>query len=60
MGADGREGARMLKAKGSRIWAQDEATSVIYGMPMAVAKAGLTDQILPLLDVPVKLREELQ
>lgn len=60
MGADGREGARMLKAKGSRIWAQDEATSVIYGMPMAVAKAGLTDRVLPLLDVPVKLREELQ
>lgn len=60
MGADGREGARMLKAKGSRIWAQDEKTSVIYGMPMAVAKAGLTDQILALRDVPVKLREELQ
>ncbi|MDF1623615.1 protein-glutamate methylesterase/protein-glutamine glutaminase [Pseudohongiella nitratireducens] len=60
MGADGREGARMLKSKGSRIWAQDEATSVIYGMPMAVAKAGLTDRILALRDVPVKLREELQ
>lgn len=60
MGADGREGARMLKAKGSRIWAQDEASSVIYGMPMAVAKAGLTDRILALRDVPLKLREELQ
>lgn len=60
MGADGREGARMLKSKGSRIWAQDEATSVIYGMPMAVAKAGLTDRVLALRDVPVKLREELQ
>lgn len=44
MGADGREGARLLKSKGSVIWAQDEATSVIYGMPMAIKKAGLADQ----------------
>jgi len=48
MGADGCEGARRLKQGGSHIWAQDEATSVIYGMPAAVAKAGLTDFILPL------------
>jgi two-component system chemotaxis response regulator CheB len=48
MGADGREGCRMLKEAGSVVWAQDEATSVIYGMPMAVAQAGLADEILPL------------
>ncbi|MCC5857880.1 MAG: chemotaxis response regulator protein-glutamate methylesterase [Ectothiorhodospiraceae bacterium] len=48
MGADGCEGARRLKQGGSHIWAQDEATSVIYGMPGAVARAGLTDRILPL------------
>ncbi len=48
MGADGREGCRMLKDAGSVVWAQDEATSVIYGMPMAVAQAGLADEILPL------------
>src|SRR5690554_3537854 len=41
MGADGREGARMLKSAGSQVWAQDEASCVIYGMPMAVVKAGL-------------------
>ncbi len=46
MGSDGCEGARKLKHDGSTIWAQDEATSVVYGMPMAVAKAGLTDQII--------------
>lgn len=46
MGADGCEGARSLKRSGSLVWAQDEASSVIYGMPAAVAKAGLTDQIL--------------
>ena len=42
MGADGRDGAKLLKQGGSTVWAQDEASSVIYGMPMAVAKAGLS------------------
>ncbi|MCK5640746.1 MAG: chemotaxis response regulator protein-glutamate methylesterase [Gammaproteobacteria bacterium] len=51
MGADGREGARSLKTAGSTIWAQDEISSVVYGMPAAVADAGLTDRILPLVDI---------
>ncbi|MFO8024587.1 chemotaxis response regulator protein-glutamate methylesterase [Thiohalophilus sp.] len=51
MGADGREGARSLKQMGSNIWAQDEASSVVYGMPAAVAEAGLTEQILNLTDI---------
>ncbi|OOG26207.1 chemotaxis response regulator protein-glutamate methylesterase [Thioalkalivibrio denitrificans] len=48
MGADGREGVRELREKGARVWAQDEQTSVVYGMPAAVAEAGLADRILPL------------
>lgn len=48
MGADGTEGARMLKGQGATVWSQDEETSVIYGMPMAVAKANLTDAVMPL------------
>lgn len=48
MGADGREGARLLKAQGATIWAQDEETCVVYGMPQAVAKAGLASESLPL------------
>jgi len=48
MGADGREGCRRMKQTGAQIWAQDEATSLIYGMPAAVAQANLADQILPL------------
>jgi len=48
MGADGTEGARELKRGGSVIWSQDEASSVIFGMPMSVAKAGLVDRVLPL------------
>jgi two-component system chemotaxis response regulator CheB len=51
MGADGREGARILKQQGATIWSQDEASSVIYGMPMAVAEAGLSDQVLSLRDI---------
>lgn len=48
MGSDGCEGARAIKARGGSIWSQDKETSVIYGMPMAVAKANLSDNVLPL------------
>lgn len=50
MGADGREGARTLKAQGSEIWAQDEESCVVYGMPAAIVEAGLADKILSLND----------
>ncbi|MFA0281592.1 chemotaxis response regulator protein-glutamate methylesterase [Vibrio sp. 10N.222.55.F12] len=48
MGADGREGSRMLKTAGSTIWAQNEDSCVVYGMPQAVAKAGISTEDLPL------------
>ena len=57
MGADGKEGCRMMKQSGSAVWSQDEKTSVIYGMPMAVAKAGLTDEVLPLDRIGTRLTE---
>lgn len=60
MGADGREGARMLKQAGSQVWAQDEASSVIYGMPMAVAKANLADGIYDLDEIGRHLSEACQ
>ena len=50
MGADGREGARMLKGQGSEIWAQDEESCVVYGMPAAVVEAGLADKVLNIND----------
>lgn len=59
MGADGRDGARLLKAEGATIWAQDEASCVIYGMPMAVARAGLVDEVLDLRRVAPRLCEEI-
>ncbi|WP_071870641.1 protein-glutamate methylesterase/protein-glutamine glutaminase [Atopomonas hussainii] len=57
MGADGREGARMLKQSGSQVWAQDEASCVIYGMPMAVVKASLADAVYSLEDIGRHLTE---
>jgi len=51
MGADGREGAKTLKQRGSEIWAQDEASSVIYGMPAAIVDAGLATKVLSLDDL---------
>ena len=51
MGDDGTEGARAVRAASGHVWAQDQASSVIYGMPAAVAKAGLTEAVLPLKEV---------
>ena len=57
MGADGREGARLLKQGGSSVWAQDEASCVIYGMPMAIVKANLADAVYSLDDIGKHLVE---
>ncbi|MCY0965127.1 protein-glutamate methylesterase/protein-glutamine glutaminase [Parathalassolituus penaei] len=59
MGADGREGARLLKSAGGHIWAQDEASCVIYGMPMAVIKAGFADDVLSLKDFGPRLSTDV-
>lgn len=59
MGSDGREGARLLKQSGSRIWAQDEASCVVYGMPQAVTAAGLTDLEVALSDVAARIVAEI-
>jgi two-component system chemotaxis response regulator CheB len=59
MGSDGRDGARLLKQFGSKIWAQDEASCVVYGMPQAVTTAGLTDHEVSLPDVASKIMAEV-
>jgi two-component system chemotaxis response regulator CheB len=48
MGQDGLRGASILKARGAAVLAQDEASSVVWGMPGAVVKAALADHVLPL------------
>jgi two-component system chemotaxis response regulator CheB len=51
MGQDGLEGSRALVAEGGRLVAQDEATSVVWGMPGAVATNGLCVAVLPLQEI---------
>ncbi|HWL44745.1 MAG TPA: chemotaxis response regulator protein-glutamate methylesterase [Ilumatobacter sp.] len=51
MGSDGRDGAGALRASGAVVLAQDEPTSVVWGMPGAVVNAGLADEVLALSDV---------
>jgi two-component system chemotaxis response regulator CheB len=51
MGADGRAGAILLKQRGAKVWAQDEASSTIYGMPRAIAEANIADKIYSLDDI---------
>lgn len=51
MGQDGREGGRAIVGAGGTILAQDEATSVVWGMPGAVAQAGLCSAVVPLAQI---------
>lgn len=59
MGADGCEGARLLKQKHAVIWGQDQASCIVYGMPKAVAVAGLVDDVVPLADIGPRLAREV-
>jgi two-component system chemotaxis response regulator CheB len=55
MGADGTHGAADIVAAGGSVIAQDEATSVVWGMPRAVAFAGLCSAVLPLDQIAPKI-----
>jgi two-component system chemotaxis response regulator CheB len=48
MGADGREGAAWVKAKGGTVLTEAEQTCVVYGMPRSVVEAGLSDESVQL------------
>ena len=51
MGQDGLAGCEHVRTNGGYVLAQDEASSVVWGMPGFVAKAGLADQVLPLREL---------
>ena len=51
MGCDGTEGMKKIKAQGGYSIAQDESTSVVYGMPKSVVDAGLADEVRPVTDI---------
>ncbi len=58
MGSDGTQGAASIKARGGKIFAQDESTSAVYGMPQSVVKAGCADKILPIQKMAQKIVDE--
>ena len=55
MGSDGLNGAKAIVAAGGHVMAQDEASSVVWGMPGQVAHAGLCSAVLPLKEIPARL-----
>ena len=59
MGQDGLAGARAIAAGGGQVVAQDEASSVVWGMPGAVAKAGIGAIVLPLPEIGPRLAEAI-
>lgn len=60
MGEDGTDGARQIKAAGGQVIAEHESTSVIYGMPASVSRAGLVDHVVPLPEVSAALMDLVQ
>jgi len=55
MGSDGLQGSRAIRAAGGSVLAQDGATSVVWGMPGAVANAGLANKVLALDTIPAEI-----
>jgi two-component system chemotaxis response regulator CheB len=58
MGRDGLEGAREVRRRGGRVIAEAESTCTVYGMPRAVAEAGLADLVLPRHELPAAIAAE--
>ncbi len=59
MGSDGVEGLRAMRRLGGRVIAQDEASSIVFGMPGAAVAAGVATDVLPLCDIPAALMDAL-
>jgi two-component system, chemotaxis family, protein-glutamate methylesterase/glutaminase len=56
MGADGRSGSEHVHEAGGHVIVQDQATSVVWGMPGAVVEAGVADQVVPLQAIAEAIR----
>lgn len=59
MGSDGTEGSKLIKATGGKIWTQNESSCVVYGMPMSVKKAGLSEKELSIEQFASALMKEV-
>jgi two-component system, chemotaxis family, protein-glutamate methylesterase/glutaminase len=60
MGQDGLRGAETVHAMGGRVWVQDAATSVVWGMPGFVAQRGLAERVLPVGNIGREIVREVQ
>ncbi len=60
MGQDGMIGCELIRAAGGQVIVQDQATSVVWGMPGCVARAGLADEVLPLVQIPAAVTRRVQ
>ena len=60
MGQDGLRGCQLVRERGGRVLAQDEATSVVWGMPGYVAQAGLAEKVLPLNELGAEVMRRLR
>lgn len=60
MGQDGLRGCRALAEQGAQILAQDEATSVVWGMPGYVAQSGLADRVLPVTEIGAEIARRVR
>ena len=59
MGSDGKLGCKDIAAAGGQVLAQDEATSVVWGMPGAVTREGIADEVLPLSAIADAIQRRL-
>ena len=59
MGRDGAQGATVIRNAGGEMFAQDEASSVVWGMPGAVTTAGQADRVLPLQQMAAQITSAL-
>src|ERR1700676_1383770 len=59
MGNDGAVGAKAVKSAGGLVLAQDEATSVIFGMPAEAIKVGAVDQVLAIDDIYAAIKKRV-
>jgi two-component system chemotaxis response regulator CheB len=59
MGSDGRNGAGEIRAAGGTVVVQDQASSVVWGMPGAISQAGFADEVLPLDRIPEAINRHL-
>jgi two-component system chemotaxis response regulator CheB len=60
MGHDGREGCRRVRASGGRVIAQDEASSVVWGMPGSVVREALADSVMPIEKMGAQIAQRLR